>query len=160
VRILFDATYVEGDDFDQWRHFFEFVADNRCMAFVQPLRNHGDCGSFNGFNGFMRRLRKEFDPGMLYNALETYDRRGILHCVPKLMLRIDHRGNLIYPCDKFYNCKAGNVLESDIESLWQRARAQHGAFPNNRCAGCGAICWWEMAHNFTHPLSKRVLLGQ
>jgi MoaA/NifB/PqqE/SkfB family radical SAM enzyme len=55
------------------------------------------------------------------------------HCDPKLKIKIDADGCLVYPCENF-SYAAGSLETHSTRELWSRQPVQ---FPNEGCMGCG-----------------------
>ena len=152
-RIMFDSTLTKDDTFEELKPFLDYVVRNKFTVFLQPLREDSGLLDFSWFNNFMRKVKKEYENNILYNKfIKEYSLTDTKLCVPKIMLFIDSKGNLAYPCQKFISCKIGNLLENDIDLLWEEGKKKYGKFPNEKCSHCGFICWWEISYNFKNPL--------
>jgi MoaA/NifB/PqqE/SkfB family radical SAM enzyme len=55
------------------------------------------------------------------------------HCDPKLKIKIDADGGLVYPCEN-HSYAAGSLETHSIRELWTREPVQ---YPNESCMGCG-----------------------
>jgi MoaA/NifB/PqqE/SkfB family radical SAM enzyme len=55
------------------------------------------------------------------------------HCDPKLKIKVDADGGLVYPCEN-HSLSAGSLEDHSIRELWT---AQRIHYPNASCVGCG-----------------------
>lgn len=55
------------------------------------------------------------------------------HCHPKLKIKVNAQGEIIYPCENF-SSTIGSLLEKRIRELWTKDLE---SFPNKSCLGCG-----------------------
>lgn len=55
------------------------------------------------------------------------------HCDPKLKIKIDADGGLVYPCEN-HSYSAGSLETHTIRELWSKEPLQ---YPNESCMGCG-----------------------
>lgn len=55
------------------------------------------------------------------------------HCDPKLKIKIDANGGLVYPCEN-HAYSAGSLETHGIRELWT---SQASRYPNESCLGCG-----------------------
>jgi MoaA/NifB/PqqE/SkfB family radical SAM enzyme len=67
------------------------------------------------------------------------------HCDPKLKIKVDASGGLVYPCEN-HSYSAGSLEEHTIRELWS---AQLTQYPNESCLGCGKQRF--RSHLFKHP---------
>lgn len=55
------------------------------------------------------------------------------HCNPKLKIKVNAQGELIYPCEN-YSSTIGSLVDHPIRKLWRKELL---SFPNTQCLGCG-----------------------
>jgi hypothetical protein len=55
------------------------------------------------------------------------------HCDPKLKIKVDADGCLVYPCEN-HSYAAGSLETHTVRDLWAKEPVQ---FPNESCMGCG-----------------------
>lgn len=55
------------------------------------------------------------------------------HCNPKLKIKVNAQGELIYPCEN-YSSTIGSLVDHPIRTLWSKKLTK---FPNIDCLGCG-----------------------
>lgn len=67
------------------------------------------------------------------------------HCDPKLKIKVDAQGGLVYPCEN-HSYSAGSLETHSIRELWG---AQLERYPNESCMGCGKQRF--RSHLFRHP---------
>ena len=67
------------------------------------------------------------------------------HCDPKLKIKVDANGGLVYPCEN-HSYSAGSLEEHSIRELWT---GQVTRYPNESCLGCGKQRF--RSHLFKHP---------
>lgn len=63
------------------------------------------------------------------------------HCDPKLKIKVDAGGELVYPCEN-HSYTAGSLETGSIRELWT---AQLTPYPNESCVGCGKQRWRSAA---------------
>lgn len=73
------------------------------------------------------------------------------NCDPKLKIKIDAEGGLIYPCEN-HLASIGSLETHTIKELWSK---QPGKYPNESCLGCGKQRFRSYA--FKH-LDRQVLI--
>lgn len=67
------------------------------------------------------------------------------HCDPKLKIKVDALGGLVYPCEN-HSYSAGLLEDHSIRELWT---SQLTHYPNDSCLGCGKQRF--RSHLFRHP---------
>jgi MoaA/NifB/PqqE/SkfB family radical SAM enzyme len=151
-QIVFVTTLTSDDKFEDLIGFLDYISANSFTVLLQPVRTNWDVGDFGYFNDIMDKVRKKYGDKILYNKnISKYSHKMIGECVPKLMTFVDSNGNLVYPCEKFVHCKAGSLLEHDMNELWRLGSKKYANFPDKRCGKCGCTGMWEVSLNFRSP---------
>jgi len=79
------------------------------------------------------------------------------HCDPKLKIKVDPDGGVVYPCEN-HSYSAGSLEHGSIRELWT---GQAVTYPNESCIGCGKQRF--RSHAVRHPFGSagvfRVLTG-
>ena len=76
------------------------------------------------------------------------------NCDPKLKIKIEPDGGLIYPCEN-HSYSAGSLETHTIRELWGKQSTQ---YPNESCIGCGKQRFRSYA--MKHPAQALALTRQ
>ncbi|MGH7554099.1 MAG: radical SAM protein [Longimicrobiales bacterium] len=130
----YTATWAELDEpaemqalIDRWRpHFAGTYVTPVRLAGKTPLPLLKAAVDLNRRYSLGRYTRPE------YPAVENVEWYRE-YCDPKLKIKVDAAGGLVYPCEN-HSYTAGSLEEHSIRALWSKELVR---YPNESCIGCG-----------------------
>ena len=130
----YTATWEELEQPQQVEQAVENLGSHFASIYITPVREAGKTPLplLRNALGLNRRYSFGSHKGFLYPEREhvAWYRD---HCDPKLKLKIDADGGLVYPCEN-HSYSAGSLETHTIRELWSKELIQ---YPNESCMGCG-----------------------
>lgn len=130
----YTATWEELDQPQQLERAVENLSSHFASIYINPVRQSGKTPLPLLRNALTLNRRYSFG---LHNGFSYPEREHVAwyrdHCDPKLKLKIDADGGLVYPCEN-HSYSAGSLETHTIRELWSKELIQ---YPNDSCMGCG-----------------------
>jgi MoaA/NifB/PqqE/SkfB family radical SAM enzyme len=134
LNLNYTATWDELAQPERVREIVDRYGAFFCSTYVMPVRQAGKTP--------LPLLKNSLELNRAYALTkETLPRYPEVenvgwyreHCDPKLKIKIDAAGGLVYPCEN-HSYSAGSLEHHTIRQLWT---AQPTRYPNETCLGCG-----------------------
>jgi MoaA/NifB/PqqE/SkfB family radical SAM enzyme len=130
----YTATWEELERPQQVERAVENLSSHFASIYINPVRQAGKTPLPLLRNALALNRRYSFG---LYKDFSYPEREHVAwyrdHCDPKLKLKIDADGGLVYPCEN-HSYSAGSLETHTIRELWSKELIQ---YPNDSCLGCG-----------------------
>jgi MoaA/NifB/PqqE/SkfB family radical SAM enzyme len=124
---------------DKHRAFFR-------TTYIMPVRQAGKTPLPLLKNSTLLNRRYSVAPHAFPDYPEWENVRWYIdHCDPKLKIKVDALGGLVFPCEN-HSYSAGSLEDHSIRELWN---AQLTHYPNESCLGCGKQRF--RSHLLKHP---------
>ena len=150
----YTATWEELAHPEQIEETIEKYRSYFSTFYIMPVRVAGKT-PLPLMKNSLKLNRKYYSLGY-YTGLEYPEKENVKwykdHCDPKLKIKIDAKGGLIYPCEN-HSTSIGSIEDHTIKELWTR---QPIKYPNESCTGCGKQRFRSYA--FKHPGNRFVVI--
>lgn len=130
----YTATWEELERPQQINQAVEKLGAHFASIYITPVRQAGKTPLPLLRNALALNRRYSFGS---YRGFSYPEREYVAwyrdHCDPKLKIKIDADGGLVYPCEN-HSYSAGSLETQTIRELWSKELIQ---YPNESCMGCG-----------------------